>query len=173
MPIIGLVSYCLANMKLRLIEKLPGDAETHRDYGGRLLFEFMNEIMSEHFRNSCSLSMEGSTAQFFPAEVAQIDREGLQALSQEETETQFHSHSSDGSMQNAATTYFHTEVLILYLRNQAALKERGYMFGNTDGYAKQYRFATALHLLSMLAVKHNITLLPSTELLLLRGMERI
>mgnify|MGYP000650705678 CR=1 FL=1 len=41
----------------------PGDAETHRDYAERLLFEFMNEIMSEHFGNSRSLSMEGLTAQ--------------------------------------------------------------------------------------------------------------
>ena len=104
------------------------------------------------------LSMEGSTTRFFPAEVAEIYRDGLRALSQEETETQFHSHFSDASMQNEATTYFHMEVLILYLKNQAALKERGYMFDNTDGCAKQYRCATALHLLTMLSVKHNITI---------------
>jgi hypothetical protein len=136
----------------------PGDAETHRDYAERLLFEFMNEIMSEHFGNSRSLSMEGSTARFFPAEIAEIYREGLRAIQQEDTETHFHSHFSDGSMQNAATTYCHMEVLILYLKNQSALKEGGYMFDNTDGCAKQYRCATALHLLSMLSVKHNITI---------------
>ncbi len=102
--------------------------------------------------------MEGSTAQFFPAEVAEIYSEGLRALSQEETEPHFHSHFSDGSMQNAATTYFHMEVLSLYLKNQGALKEGGYRFGNTDGCAKQYRCATALHLLSMLSAKYNITI---------------
>ena len=50
------------------------------------------------------------------------------------------------------------KVLSLCLKNQAALKEHEYMFDNTDGCAKQYRCATALHLLSMLAVKHNITI---------------
>jgi hypothetical protein len=30
------------------------------------------------------------------------------------------------------------------------------MFDNTDGFAKQYRCATALHLLSMLSMKHNV-----------------
>jgi hypothetical protein len=61
-------------------------------------------------------------------------------------------------MQNAATTYFHMEVLISYLKNQSVLRESGYVFVNTDGCAKQCRCATSLHLLSMLSIKHNITI---------------
>ncbi len=72
-------------------------------------------------------------------------------------ETHFYLHFSDGSMQNAAITYFHMEVLILYLKNQSAVKKHGYMFDNTYGCTKQYHCATTLHLLSMLSVKHNIT----------------
>ena len=34
-----------------------GDVETTRDYAERLKFEFDNEIMSEHFGNSWSLSI--------------------------------------------------------------------------------------------------------------------
>ena len=37
----------------------PGDIETTRDYAERLSFELNNEIMSQHFGNSISLSMEG------------------------------------------------------------------------------------------------------------------
>jgi hypothetical protein len=136
----------------------PGDAETHRDYAERLLFEFTNEIMSEHFGNSRSLSMEGSTVRFFPAQLAEIYCEGMPAVLQDHTAMHFHSHFSDGSMQNAATTYFHMEVLVKYLLKEAVLKEGGYMFDNTDGCAKQYRCATALHLLSMLAVKYKIVI---------------
>ena len=43
-----------------------GDVETARDYAERLKFEFDNEIMSEHFGNYWSLSIEGCSAQFFP-----------------------------------------------------------------------------------------------------------
>jgi hypothetical protein len=136
----------------------PGDAETHRDYAERLLFEFTNEIMSEHFGNSRSLSMEGSTVRFFPAQLAEIYREGMPAVLQDHTAMHFHSHFSDDSMQNAATTYFHMEVLVKYLQKEAVLKEGGYMFDNTDGCTKQYRCATALHLLSMLAVKYKIVI---------------
>jgi hypothetical protein len=50
------------------------------------------------------------------------------------------------------------EVLIVYLKNQSTLKEQGCMFDNIDGCAKQYNCATAVHLLSMLSVKHNITI---------------
>ena len=42
------------------------DVETTRDYAEILKFEFDNEIMSEHFGNSRSLSIEWCSARFFP-----------------------------------------------------------------------------------------------------------
>jgi hypothetical protein len=136
----------------------PGDSETHRDYAERLLFEFINEIMSEHFGNSRPLSMEGSTARFFPVEIAELYCEGLHTRIQDDMETHFHSQFSDGSMQNAATTYFHIEFLLWFLKSKLVLREGGYVFDNTYGCAKQYRCATSLYLLSMLSGKHNITI---------------
>ena len=45
--------------KIRKESLKIGDVETIRDYAERLSFDFDNEIMSQHFGNSLSLSMEG------------------------------------------------------------------------------------------------------------------
>jgi hypothetical protein len=137
----------------------PGDAETTRDYAERLSFEFTQEIMSQHFGDSRDMSMEGSSARTFRAEAIELFQKGLlEVLGDADATMEFHSHFSDDNLQNAASTHCHMRVLIEYLKKERTLLDGHTMFDNTDGCAKQYRCATAIHLLSMLATEFNITI---------------
>jgi hypothetical protein len=135
----------------------PGDIDTTRDYAERLAFEFNDEIMSEGFGNSRSLSMEGCSVRFFPKEAIELYGE-TGAFDASKTEMNFHSHFSDGKMQNAATTNRHMEVLINQLSNEGVMMQGGRILDNTDGCAKQYRCATALYLLSAISTKFGLTI---------------
>ena len=64
-----------------------GDVQITRDYAEILLFEFDNEIMSEHFGNSWSLSIKGFSAQVFS------NPKNMEV--NKKTATHFHSHFSD------------------------------------------------------------------------------
>jgi hypothetical protein len=138
----------------------PGDADTTRDYAEALQFEFTNEIMSEHFGNSRALSMEGSAIRTFILAAIASYRQGLpENYSSEDVQMKFHSHFSDDKTQNAASTHAHMDVLFSYLRKEKVLDElTGTVFDHTDGCAKQYRCATAIYLLSMLATKYHVTI---------------
>jgi hypothetical protein len=137
----------------------PGDAETTRDYAERLSFEFTQEIMSQHFGDSRDMSMEGSSVKTFTEEDIRAYRDGLlQLLNETDATMDFHSHFSDDNLQNAASTHCHMRILIADLKKKGRFLEGRTMFDNTDGCAKQYRCATAIHLLSMLATEFNITI---------------
>jgi hypothetical protein len=144
---------------LRKLALGPGDAETTRDYAERLTFEFTQEIMSQHFGDSRDMSLEGSTARTFKAEDIESFQQGLLVeLTQSDTTMDFHSHFSDDNLQNAAASHCHMRVLIEHLRKNGRFLKGHTMFDNTDGCAKQYRCATAIHLLSMLAVEFNMAI---------------
>ena len=118
--------------------------KTIRDYSERLNATFDQEIQSEHFGNSRSLSIEGCAVE--------IVVNGLEG----ESKLEFHSHFSDESRQDACTTMAHMEVLIEHLLKENHMAEGSTMWDNTDGCGKQYRCGTALYFLSVLAVKHGI-----------------
>ena len=106
--------------------------------------------MSQHFGDSRDMSMEGSSVRTFKEEDIKAFQEGtLEVLSAVAT-MDFHSHFSDDNLQNAAATHCHMRVLIQHLKLNGRFLDRHTMFDNTDGCAKQYRCATAIHLLSML-----------------------
>jgi hypothetical protein len=65
---------------------------------------------------------------------------------------EMHSHFLDTSRQDARTTHTHLKVLLNHLIQQGWLV----VLDDTDGCAKQYRSATALYLLSLIAVTHRI-----------------
>ena len=81
-----------------------GDFETTIHYSERLKFKFDNEIISEHFGNSWSLSFEVFSAQFFPNPKNMKVKKNKKA-------THFHSHFSNVSKQNSATS--HARMLVL------------------------------------------------------------
>jgi hypothetical protein len=53
--------------RFEAFKKRPGDVNTRRDYAERLSAKFNLEIQSDHFGNGRSLSMEGSSVEFFSA----------------------------------------------------------------------------------------------------------
>ena len=80
----------------------PSDVQTSHDYAKCLKAEFNLEIQSEHFGNSQSLSIEGSTVE-------------IQWLRKSEPSLEFHSHFSDGKQQDACMKYAHMRVLFYWL----------------------------------------------------------
>jgi hypothetical protein len=69
---------------------------------------------------------------------------------------EFHSHFSDNSKQDAATTHEHMDRLVNLLLERGVLKRGSWVLDHTDGCAKQYRCGTALYLLALLAVSYGI-----------------
>ena len=119
------------------------DIMTRRDYAERLLAKFNEEIQSNHFGQGTNLSMEGCFVEF-----KYIDGT---------IRAHFHSHMSDKSTQDAATSHAHLTVLLNKLSEQEIIK-RGIstMWDHTDGCTKQYRCAKALYLMSCLASEFDI-----------------
>jgi hypothetical protein len=110
-------NYC-GELRQERFRRNPGWVKTKRDYAERLSAKFNMEIQSDHFGNGRSLSIEGSSVEFFSWEdveryVASFENpqevlEGLEAG----IGMEFHSHFSDKSRQDAATTSAHMTVLM-------------------------------------------------------------
>jgi hypothetical protein len=115
--------------------------KTIRDYAERLKFEFNNEIQSEHFGASRNLSIEGCSVRY---------------MHELNVMMEMHSHFSDTSRQDARTTHTHLKVLLDYLFKNYLIRQGWLILDDTDGCAKQYRSATALYLLSLIAVTYRI-----------------
>lgn len=126
--------------------KILSSIRTRRDYAEAITALFNWQIQSDHFGNNRTLSIEGSGVEFHTADG--------------KTRLETHSHFSDDSDQNAATTHAHMCKLITKLLEMEAMKPDGtwIMFDETDGCAKQYRCGTALFLMSLLAVTYRITI---------------
>jgi hypothetical protein len=103
-------SYC-GKLCQEQFQRTPGMVKTKRDYAERLSAKFNMEIQSDHFGNGRSLSIEGSSAELFP-------RQDVKRI-----EMEFHSHFSDKSRQDAATTSAHMTVLINRLFADGVLKK--------------------------------------------------
>jgi hypothetical protein len=69
---------------------------------------------------------------------------------------EMHSHFLDTSRQDARTTHTHLKVLLDYLLKSYLIQQGWLVLDDTDGCAKQYRSATALYLLSLIAVTYRI-----------------
>ena len=69
----------------------------------------------------------------------------------------FHSFLSDNSKQDAATTTAHSKRLISFLKNKQVLTTSlSTIWENTDGFAEQYRCASALYLMSVMSQTYSI-----------------
>ena len=67
-----------------------------------------------------------------------------------------YSFLSDDSKQDAATTPAHSNRLILKKLEKTIMSSLSTMRENTDGCAEQYRYATALYIMSVLSQGHSI-----------------
>lgn len=133
-----------------------GSVNTSRDYSERLKFKFNLEVQSEHFGNSRSLSIEGSTVETHTAQAIEAGEVDDELTDTEKYRLQIHSHFSDDSRQDAATTTAHMEVLLKHLQATGVIGENATMWDSTDGCSKQYRCAKAFWLLTYLAVTFKI-----------------
>ena len=70
---------------------------------------------------------------------------------------QYFTFLSDDSKQDADTTTAHSKRLISLLKNKQVLtKSLSTIFKNTDGCAEQYRYASALYLMSVMSQTYSI-----------------
>jgi hypothetical protein len=136
---------CGASRKQAFLN-LPLSVYSHRDYAERLSAVFNDQAQSDHFGNDRSLSIEGCSIEMHSPE------EGCG------TTMEFHSHFSDDSKQDAASTHANMETLIKHLMQTGRMKEGSVMFDGTDGCSKQYRCGAALFLLSLLSSLHRIVI---------------
>lgn len=129
-----------------------------RDYAERLGSSMNNEVQHDHFGNDRDLSMEGSSVEMHAATLLELYEEGNITVDQLSTHLEFHSHFSDDSPQDAASTHVNMETLIkaLKARTPSPIRKGTILFDNTDGCAKQYRCWVAVYLLTLLAVSQSI-----------------
>jgi hypothetical protein len=71
---------------------------------------------------------------------------------------EFHSHFSNDSRQDAATTAAHLTVLLDLLKTNGQFMEGSTLYDETDGCGKQCRCSNAIYLLSVLASKYGTVL---------------
>jgi hypothetical protein len=74
---------------------------------------------------------------------------------------EMHSHPSDTSRQDARMTHTHLKVLLDYLFKNYLIQQGWLIVDDNDGCAKQYRSATALCLLLLIAVTYRIVYDPA------------
>ena len=95
---------------------------------------------------STSVSIEGYTVHYKPSVIGDLVLD-------------FHSFLSDGKVQHARTVYSHMKKLIKLLIEQNILaKGSGRVLSSTDGCAAQYRSATSLYWMAVLAYDFGIVI---------------
>jgi hypothetical protein len=139
-------------------EQTPGDLKTRHDYAERLSAVFADEIQSSHFGNGRSLSIEGSKVESFDSMELEAFARGDILATDLVPNMEFHSHFSNDSRQDAATSAAHLTVLLDLLKSQGKFIQSCTLYDETDGCAKQYRCSNAIYLLSVLASKYGITI---------------
>ena len=125
-----------------------GSIAIQHDFTEALKIQHQKEIQSQHFGGNVSVSIEGYTVHY----------PDPHAVDGSITIFDFHSFLSDDKQQMAATVDNHMSKLIECLKNQQVLKDGGRILGSTDGCAKQYKCATAIHFMSLLSYKENVVI---------------
>ena len=142
----------------------PYSFSTSHDYTERLTPNFDFEIQGDHFSKDRSLSMEGYGVSVFNigmlSESIEDHVEAAVPLDQFQSsiEQEYHSFFSDDSKQDAVTTHSNMHKLFKTLIQRGVIKRGSVNWDDTDGCAKQYRCATALYMLTMLAVSFHIVI---------------
>ena len=127
---------------------------SERDYAERLVKQLDGEIQSDHFGDNPSLSIEGCTLQYHMDPNANLDGNNHSQLPFD-----FHSHFSDYSKQDAATTFEHFCAMFkLHEEVHGKIPRNSVFLEHTDGCAKQYRSGNALFLLNVIALKYHIVI---------------
>jgi len=143
--------------RLAAFKRRPS-VRTRRDYAERLAAAFNLEVQHEHFGNGRSLSMEGSSVETFCSAAVDAWKAGVWQMDEADLKMVFHSHLSDESQQDAATTHAHMNELFDQLKAIGELCTDITVWDDTDGCSKQYRCGTAMYLVSVLAAHFGIVI---------------
>jgi hypothetical protein len=131
----------------------PQSIMTDRDYAEGMKSEFDLEIQSEAFGYNRTLSIEGSSYEYH-ADNNNTDNSTVTPV----IKMDFHSHFSDLSKQNAATTFEHMKTSITHMLENNIIAPGYIIYDTTDGCTKQYRCANAMYLLSKLSFMYQIVI---------------
>jgi hypothetical protein len=104
------------------------------------------------------ISAEGSKVESFDCSDLAAFLRGDSLANDTLPDMEFHSHFSDDSRQDAATTTAHLTVLLDLLKERGKHCMGSTLCDETDGCSKQHRCSNAVHLLSVLASKHETTI---------------
>ena len=130
----------------------PQSIMTEQDYAEALKSEFDQEIQSEAFGYNRTLSIEGSSCEYH------ADNDNADNDAQPVIKMDFHSHFSDASKQNAATTFEHMKTSINHMLENHKIAPGYVIYDTTDGCSKQYRCANAMYLLSKLSFMYQVVI---------------
>ena len=130
----------------------------HRDYAEPISQEKDMEIQSDHFGYVPSCSIEGVCVwSAVPDSIASFDL-GTLPLADVDRTMKFHSHLSDHSKQDAATTHAHMCVLLNKLKESGeVVPRRTTILDHSNGCSKQYRCGTSIYLLLVLSSQFGVT----------------
>eukprot|EP00957_Ditylum_brightwellii_P159306 12126360-Ditylum_brightwellii.AAC.1 len=125
--------------------------KVRHDFADRLVAALLTEIQPEHFGGNQPLLMKGLAMEY-------IDASNI-LNKQISVKGKFYSFLSDDSDQVAATTAAHTELFLNVLLDPNRIeREQSTIMEDTDGYSKQYRFASSLYLISTICIKYGIVI---------------
>jgi hypothetical protein len=146
------------NERHKWYEESTALIKMHRDYAEPISQEKDMEIQSDHFGYVPSCSIEGVCVwSAVPGAIAEFNR-GELPLAEVNRTMKFHSHLSDHSKQDAATTHAHMCVLLNKLKETGEVVPRTTtILDHSDGCSKQYRCGTAIYLLSVLSSQFGVT----------------
>lgn len=112
------------------------------------------EIQSDHFGDNQTLSIEGCTLQHHKNNNNITDNNSASKVIFD-----FHSHFSDYSKQDTATTFEHICAMFkIHEEVHGSIHKNSVFLDHTDGCAKQYRSDNALYLLSIIVLKYLIVI---------------
>jgi hypothetical protein len=139
-------------------EETSSLVKMHRDYAEPISQEKDMEIQSDHFGYVPSCSIEGVCVwSAVPRSIVEFNL-GQVPLTEVHRTMKFHSHLSDHSKQDAATTHAHMCVLLNELKDSGeVVPGRTTILDHSDGCSKQYRCGTAIYLLSVLSSQFGVT----------------
>jgi hypothetical protein len=129
----------------------------HRDYAEPISQEKDLEIQSDHFGYIHSCSIKGVCVWSAVPESMAAFNQGTLPLPKVERTMKFHSHFSDHSKQDAASTHAHMCVLLRKLQESGEVLSRTIILDHPDGCSKQYQCGTAIYLLSVLLSQFGVT----------------
>ena len=87
------------------------------DFAEKLILQFNNEIQTEHFGGSCTVSLEGVAVRFF--RIRDVDVGATSPV------MEFFTFLSDSKLQESLVVNYNMDNLIQYLKDKGVMKRGG------------------------------------------------